>query len=107
LRTLIDDLSTKAYLASVHPTPEFVLLFLSIEALFGAVLEADPSLIQDSIARRVIIVTPTTLIALLKAVVYGWRQEKLTVYADEVGKLGEDIYDRLSLFTTQADISNT
>jgi DNA recombination protein RmuC len=101
LRLHVQRLAAKKYWAQFADTPEFVVLFLPGEVFFSAALEADPALLELALGERVLLATPTTLIALLKAAAYGWRQERVTADAAQVIALGQELQQRLAVFDEQ------
>lgn len=88
-------LSSKQYWNALTTTPDYVAMFIPSDNLFSAAIEKDNALFDDAISKNVLIVTPTTLIALIKAISYGWRQEKVAENAQKVSELGRDLYRRI------------
>jgi DNA recombination protein RmuC len=100
LRKHVKALADKAYWAGMETAPDIVVMFLPGEHLYSSALEVDPTLIEDAMARRVLIATPTTLLALLHSVGYGWQQERVAESAQAISDLGRELHGRLVKLST-------
>jgi DNA recombination protein RmuC len=103
LRAHVDVLAGKAYWRALPATPEFVVLFVPAESFLAAALEADPALLEYAAEQRVVLATPTTLIALLRTVAYAWTEQTLAERTKEIHDLGRDLHQRLSTMGTHLD----
>jgi DNA recombination protein RmuC len=98
VRARIRELAGKAYWRQFRSSPEFVVLFIPGDQFLAAALETDHSLIEEALSQNVILATPTSFVALLRAIAYGWRQDALAKNADTIREVGQDMYDRLHTF---------
>jgi DNA recombination protein RmuC len=98
VRTHVTQLSSKRYWEQFPASPEFVVLFLPAESYFSAALEEDRTLIEDAMEKGVVLASPTTLLALLRAVAYGWNQQRTAADAQRIAELGKDLHKRLLKF---------
>lgn len=98
LRARTRELANKNYWQNLRNSPDFVILFVPGDQLLSAALEYDPGLLEDALAAKVILSTPSSLVALLRAVAYGWRQEALSKNAERILDVGQDLYERLCTF---------
>jgi len=103
VRTHIDQLAGKAYWDRLESSPEFVVLFVPGEAILSAALEAEPALLEHAAAKKVVLATPTTLIALLRTVAYAWTQEQLADNARRIWTEARELYDRVGTVTEHVD----
>ncbi len=103
VRTHVDALSSKAYWRALPETPEFVVLFVPAEPFLAAALETDPGLLEHAAGRRVVLASPTTLIALLRTVAHGWSHEALAEQARDIHLLGRDLHTRLATLSSHLD----
>ena len=100
VRERMRELASKAYWNQFKHSPDFVVLFIPGEQFLLAALEHDPQLLEDALKNKVILATPTSIIALLRAVAFGWRQQSVAKNAEKIRELGEALYQRLATFAT-------
>lgn len=98
VRKRVRELASKAYWNQFRNAPDFVILFIPGDQFLGAALDLDPDLLENALQQHIMLTTPTSLVALLRAIAYGWRQETLTANADKIRDIGIDLYQRLTVF---------
>ena len=98
--THVRNLASKDYWKALPTTPDFVVMFIPGEAFFAAALEREPDIFETAIRQRVVLSSPSNLIALIRTIAYGWRQQKLAENAQEVAELGRDLFERIKVFGT-------
>ena len=95
----VNELASKAYWNQLKNTPDFVVLFIPGDQFLSTALDYDSGLLEDALSKQIILATPTSFVALLRAVAYGWRQEQLAANADKIRDIGEELYQRLATFS--------
>lgn len=99
IRTRVRELASKRYWEQFTDAPEFVVLFIPGDQFLSAALDQDHALLEEALTRKVILATPTSFVALLRAIAYGWRQETLNKNAEQIREIGEELYRRLNTLT--------
>jgi len=103
VRARVRELASKAYWKNLPSSLDFVVLFIPGDQFLSAALELDSSLLEDAMTDRVVLATPSSLVALLRAIAYGWRQETLAENAEQIRTVGEELYERLCTFASHLD----